>query len=56
MEKQKKGDIPMGKLTYDAQMFKDTFENEFTYLNGFLRNVHRFKERKALTCPQRGRS
>ncbi|MCX5882826.1 MAG: long-chain fatty acid--CoA ligase, partial [Deltaproteobacteria bacterium] len=44
------------KLTYDVQMFQDTFENEFTYLNGFLRNVHRFKERTALTCPQRGRS
>jgi hypothetical protein len=44
------------KLTYDVQMFKDTFENEFTYLNGFLRNVHRFKERTALTCPIRGQS
>ena len=43
-------------LTYDVQMFRDTFENEFTYLNGFLRNVHRFKERTALTCPQRERS
>ena len=44
------------KHTYDVQMFQGTFENEFTYLNGFLRNVHRFKERTALTCPQRGRS
>ena len=44
------------KLTYDVQMFKDMFENEFTYLNGFLRNVHRFKERTALACPIRGQS
>ena len=39
--------------TYDVSRFKDTFENEFTYLNGFLRNVHRYKERPALTCPVR---
>ena len=29
-------------LTYDAEMFKKTFESEFTWLNGFMRNVHRF--------------
>ena len=26
-------------LTYDASTFKDLFENDFTYLNGFLRNL-----------------
>lgn len=41
------------KLTYNAEMFKDTFENEFTYMNGFLRNAHRFAENRALTCPER---
>lgn len=39
--------------TYNISMFRDTFENEFTYINGFLRNVHRFKEKAALTCPLR---
>ena len=29
-------------LTYNAEMFKKTFESEFTWLNGFMRNVHRF--------------
>jgi acyl-coenzyme A synthetase/AMP-(fatty) acid ligase len=37
-------------------MFQDTFENEFTYLNGFLRNVRRFAEKPALTCPLRNRT
>ena len=41
------------KLTYNATMFKETFQNDFTYLNGFLRNVHRFEERTALICPIR---
>ncbi|MFH1137292.1 MAG: AMP-binding protein [Pseudomonadota bacterium] len=40
--------------TYDVSRFKDAFENEFTYLNGFLRNVHRYGDRPALTCPTRG--
>ena len=40
-------------MTYDVSRFKDTFENEFTYLNGFLRNVHRYAENPALTCPVR---
>ncbi|CAA7601989.1 AMP-dependent synthetase/ligase [Acididesulfobacillus acetoxydans] len=42
-----------GLFTYDVTMFKETFEHEFTYLNGFLRNVHRFAGRRALTCPLR---
>jgi long-chain acyl-CoA synthetase len=40
-------------LTYDIEMFKETFEGGFTYINGFLRNVHRFAKRPALTCPAR---
>ena len=36
-------------------MFRDTFEHEFTWLNGFLRNVGRFAERPALHCPASGR-
>ena len=43
-------------LTYNVSRFKDTFENEFTYLNGFLRNVHRYADRPALTCPIRERT
>lgn len=39
--------------TYDSDMFIDTFENTFTYIAGFMRNVHRFAERDALTCPIR---
>ena len=42
--------------TYDIAMFKDTFEHQFTYLNGFLRNTHRFARKNALTCPIRGKS
>lgn len=37
--------------TYDVSMFKDTFEHEFTWLNGFLRNVGRFGEKPALHDP-----
>ena len=29
-------------LTYNSEMFKETFESEFTWLNGFMRNVCRF--------------
>ncbi len=41
--------------TYDITMFKETFEHEFTYIKGFLRNVHRFANRPAVTCPIRKR-
>lgn len=37
--------------SYDSTMFKETFEHEFTYLNGFMRNVHRYATKPALTCP-----
>lgn len=42
--------------TYDMENFKEIFENEFTYINGFLRNVHRYAERNAITCPMKGKS
>lgn len=44
------------KSTYDLAMFKDTFENEFTYIEGFRRNTHRYKNNRALTCPIRKKS
>lgn len=39
------------EITYDLSMFRDTFENEFTYLEGFRRNTHRYRNHRALTCP-----
>ncbi len=39
--------------TYDIKMFKDTFEHEFTWLNGFMRNVRRFGYKIALIDPQK---
>ena len=45
-------DITMeNNFTYDITMFKDTFEHHFTYLEGFMRNVTRFKDRTALFDP-----
>lgn len=41
--------------TYDDRMFRETFEHEFTWLNGFLRNVRRFGRRQALIDPILGR-
>jgi long-chain acyl-CoA synthetase len=46
----------MEHYTYDVTMFKETFEYEFTYMKGFLRNVHRFANRPALTDPLRDRT
>lgn len=42
-------------FTYDAAMFKETFESSFTYLNGFMRNVSRFASRPALFDPEKGK-
>ena len=39
--------------TYDITMFKDTFEHEFTWLNGFMRNVRRFGYKTAMVDPQK---
>lgn len=44
------------QYTYDVRMFRETFEHEFTYINGFMRNVRRFKRRTALTDPLRNRT
>ncbi len=37
--------------TYDISMFQETFESEFTWLNGFMRNVRRFGYRMAAIDP-----
>lgn len=42
--------------TYDDTMFIDTFEHEYTWLNGFLRNTERFPSRTALVDPETRRS
>lgn len=39
--------------TYDDRMFIDTFEHNFTWLNGFMRNVTRYAGRTALIDPVR---
>ena len=39
------------EFTYDVTMFKETFEHDFTYLNGFMRNVHRYAKKRALRYP-----
>lgn len=44
------------ELTYNAEMFIDTFEHEFTWLNGFMRNVSRFAERNAAIDAANGRT
>ena len=43
-------------FTYDITMFKETFETEFTWLNGFMRNVSRFSDRIALVEPLKEQS
>ncbi len=43
------------KLTYDSEMFINTFESEFTWLNGFMRNVRRFADKNAAIDPASGK-
>lgn len=43
------------EFTYDVSRFQQTFEHEFTYLRGFLRNVSRFGAMPALHDPLSGR-
>ena len=43
------------KLTYDDTMFRETFESEFTWLNGFMRNVRRFGSKTAVISPTEGK-
>lgn len=38
--------------TYNDTMFRDTFEHEYTWLNGFLRNVQRYGTRPAVIDPE----
>ena len=40
--------------TYDDTMFIDTFEHEYTWLNGFMRNVRRYGSRPAVIDPETG--
>ncbi|HEY5856933.1 MAG TPA: AMP-binding protein [Aldersonia sp.] len=39
---------------YDARAYRQYFENDFTYLNGFRRNVHRYADRLAIESPADG--
>lgn len=41
--------------TYDVENFKNIFEHEYTWLNGFLRNVRRFPQKAALYDPDSDR-
>lgn len=34
--------------TYDVETFKDCFEHEFTWINGFMRNVARYPNKNAI--------
>lgn len=38
--------------TYDIDMFKETFESSFTYLQGFMRNVRRYGFKTAMFDPE----
>ena len=33
-------------------MFKSEFEREYTWLNGFMRNVYRFADKEAMILPK----
>ncbi|MGN5237035.1 MULTISPECIES: AMP-binding protein [unclassified Rhodococcus (in: high G+C Gram-positive bacteria)] len=41
--------------SYNARAYREYFENDFTYLNGFRRNTGRYAHRIALTDPTSGR-
>ena len=41
---------------YDAHAYRQYFENDFTYLNGFRRNMHRYADRLAIESPVDGQS
>lgn len=42
--------------TYDDRMFIDTFEHQFTWLNGFMRNVTRYGGKTAIIDPAEDRT
>ncbi|MDD4716400.1 MAG: AMP-binding protein, partial [Oscillospiraceae bacterium] len=39
------------EYTYEAEKFKKIFESRFTWLNGFMRNVRRFRNKTAMIDP-----
>ena len=41
--------------SYNARAYREYFENDFTYLNGFRRNTGRFGNRIAVSDPDTGR-
>ena len=41
--------------TYDDTMFIDSFEHEYTWLNGFMRNVRRYSKKTAILDPQQNK-
>ncbi|GAA4475349.1 fatty acid--CoA ligase [Rhodococcus olei] len=41
--------------SYNARAYREYFENDFTYLNGFRRNTTRYANRVAVTDPDTGR-
>lgn len=43
-------------LTYDSEMFRNTFESKFTWLNGFMRNVNRFGFKNAMIDSATGKT
>lgn len=43
------------KPSYDVDNFRNIFEHEFTWLNGFMRNVRKFSGKPALSDPETGR-
>ncbi len=43
-------------FTYDVSMFKQLFEHDFTWINGFMRNVRRYSEKPAMCCAQTGQT
>ena len=40
--------------TYDSTAYRRYFENEVTYINGFIRNTHRYADQTALHSPVDG--
>ncbi len=42
------------KESYDKEKFRRIFETEYTWLNGFMRNVRRFGDKTALFFPETG--
>ena len=43
-------------FTYDVESFRDSFEHETTWLNGFLRNVARYWKKQAARCADTGQT